>query len=415
MTATMAKKAGTAGGGLWAAAAVGALLLGTCSVSAFLGPLPIPLIVRTGRKPTRLKHVGAAAARTTLFSRTTRTIHVDDETMDAPSMATKESSPPSQLVATDNSTTSSYGQAVDGYTLVLFLCFFVTVLSALDRVAMSVALVPMTEEFALTDTIKGQISSVFSVGYGLCILPCGLMVAAASPRLIMAAGVALWSLATIGTPIAAGLILVSEGTAATASALVENVAPLLVVRAVMGGAESVVLPAIQRILANWVPPDKKSLAVASVLSGFQLGTVCAYLVSPLVIDHLGGWRAMFNLYGVVGILWLVPWLLFARDLPPMKVLEIEHASEDEEEIVLMNTLQDDDLSLVPEHVFTQDIVDNVRNGGEAYNISTRKEMIVEPELPSPSAFEEAVAVFKDAPWKELATSKAVWAMVSLFA
>jgi hypothetical protein len=343
------------------------------------------------------------------------TSSIDDETMDAPSVATKELSPPSQLAATDNSTctTSSYGYAVDGYNLVLFLCFFVTVLSALDRVAMSVALVPMTEEFALTDTIKGQISSVFSVGYGLCILPCGLMVAAASPRLVMAAGVALWSLATIGTPLAAGLILVSEGTAATASALVENVAPLLVVRAVMGGAESVVLPAIQRILANWVPPDKKSLAVASVLSGFQLGTVCAYLVSPLVIDHLGGWRAMFNLYGVVGVLWLVPWLLFARDLPStMKVLEIEHNSEDEEEIVLMNTLQDDDLSLVPEHVLTQNIVDNVRNGGEAYNRST---MIVEPELPSQTAFEEAVAVFKDAPWKELATSKAVWAMVSLFA
>ena len=390
----MAKKAGTAGGGFWAAAAVGALLLGTCSVSAFLGPLPIPLVVRTGRKPTRLKHVGAAAARTTLFSRTTRTI--DDETMDAPSVTTKE-------------------YVVDGYSLVLFLCFFVTALSALDRVAMSVALVSMTEEFALTDTIKGQISSVFSVGYGLCILPCGLLVAAASPRLVMAAGVALWSLATIGTPLAAGLILVSEGTAATASALVENVAPLLVVRAVMGGAESVVLPAVQRILANWVPPDKKSFAVASVLSGFQLGTVCAYLVSPLVIDHLGGWRAMFNLYGVAGILWLVPWLLFARDLPSMKVLEIEHASEDEEEIVLMNTLQDDDLSLVPEHALAQNIVNNVRTGGESYNRSTKKEMIVEPELSSPSAIEEAVAVFKDAPWKELATSKAVWAMVSLFA
>jgi len=70
---------------------------------------------------------------------------------------------------------------------------------------------------------------------------------------------------------------------------------------------------IQRILANWVPPSNKSLAVASVLSGFQLGTILAYLISPVVIDEFGGWRGMFFLYGAVGILWLVPWLAFVSE------------------------------------------------------------------------------------------------------
>ena len=160
--------------------------------------------------------------------------------------------PPSASVAVDRTTGSKND---DGYALILVLCFFVTVLSALDRVAMSVALVPISSEFALTDTIKGQISSVFSVGYGLAILPCGLLVAAASPRLIMASGVALWSIATIGTPLAADLIVsggttLVEGADAGATALAstfaaENVLPLLAVRAFMGGAESVVLPAVQ--------------------------------------------------------------------------------------------------------------------------------------------------------------------------
>lgn len=304
----MTKKAGTGGSSLWAAVAVGALLLDTGPVCAFHGPSP--LSCGNGKRSTRLKageccccrrplgcrpaRALPIASRTTLFSRETRTI--DDETI--------------LVEATSTNVAGGPPNAADGYSLILFLCFFVTVLSALDRVAMSVALVPMSEEFGLTDSIKGQISSVFSVGYGLFILPCGLLVAAASPRLIMASGVGIWSLATIGTPIAAGLILVSEGTAATTAALVENVSPLLAVRVVMGGAESVVLPAVQRILANWVPPDKKSLAVASVLSGFQLGTVCAYLLSPLVIERFDGWRGMFYLYGSVGILWLIPWLLF---------------------------------------------------------------------------------------------------------
>lgn len=323
------QKAG--GRGLWAAVAFGVLLLdtGPVRVRAFHCPSLGHLSRGNGKSSTRLKageccrccrlfvHVCPparalpVASRTTLFSRGMRTI--DDEKIEATGKngAVKESSPSSELAAVGTSgSMSGPPKAADGYSLILFLCFFVTVLSALDRVAMSVALVPMSAEFGLTDSIKGQISSVFSVGYGLFILPCGLLVAAASPRLIMASGVGIWSLATIGTPIAAGLILVSGGTAATTAALVENVGPLLAVRVVMGGAESVVLPAVQRILANWVPPDKKSLAVASVLSGFQLGTVCAYLLSPLVIDRFDGWRGMFYLYGSVGILWLIPWLLF---------------------------------------------------------------------------------------------------------
>ena len=327
-TATMKKKAGAGGSSLWAAVAVGVLLSDADPVCAFHGPSlgHHHLSCAYGKSSTRLKareccrplgcppaRALPIASRTTLFSRETRTI--DDETIEGTSTnkTAKESSPSSQLAAVGTSgSMSGPPKAAGGYSLILFLCFFVTVLSALDRVAMSVALVPMSAEFGLTDSIKGQISSVFSVGYGLFILPCGLLVAAASPRLIMALGVGIWSLATIGTPIAAGLILVSEGTAATTAALVENVGPLLAVRVVMGGAESVVLPAVQRILANWVPPDKKSLAVASVLSGFQLGTVCAYLLSPLVIERFDGWRGMFYLYGSVGILWLIPWLLFVR-------------------------------------------------------------------------------------------------------
>jgi len=310
------------------------------------------------------------------------------------------------------------GEDGNGYTLILVLCFFVTVLSALDRVAMSVALVPISAEFLLTDTVKGQISSVFSIGYGLAILPCGLLVAAASPRIVMAAGVALWSIATIGTPLAAGLIVsggttLIEGTDAGAAALTttftaENVAPLLAVRAVMGGAESVVLPAVQRILANWVPPSNKSLAVASVLSGFQLGTILAYLISPVVIDEFGGWRGMFFLYGAVGILWLVPWLAFANDVPSEADIVDQGHNCKEEETVLVNTLRDDDMSLVPEHAITSS---RVRVETESVTSESEPpEIIIEPELPSSSAFEEAATVLQEAPWKKLATSRAVWAM-----
>lgn len=139
------------------------------------------------------------------------------------------------------------------YSTILILCWFVALLSALDRVAMSVAILPLSNEFHLSETVKGEISSIFSLGYGLGIIPAGLLVSALSPRLIMAVGVLLWSLATFGTPIAANLIHVVQDGATMSDTeimtsvkyIAENTVPLLFIRSVMGAAESVVLPTIQ--------------------------------------------------------------------------------------------------------------------------------------------------------------------------
>ncbi len=261
----------------------------------------------------------------------------------------------------------------------LMLCWFVGLLSSLDRVAMSVAILPMAFEYHLTDSIKGQISSIFSIGYGLTIIPIGLLVAIASPRLIMGIGVTLWSLATFGTPFAASFIEVTQTTvdaseiesiATTASFVVSNTTLLLFIRSIMGAAESVVLPATQRILANWVPSSKKSIAVATIFSGFQLGTVSAYLVSPWVIENLGGWRGLFYVYGMIGAVWLIPWVIFSQDRP--------------------------------EHLIEQ-------NSTLHSQYPTKKLNEIEG-IDFAESWKNTLTVIKDAPWSTFSKSKAVWAM-----
>jgi MFS transporter, ACS family, solute carrier family 17 (sodium-dependent inorganic phosphate cotransporter), other len=184
--------------------------------------------------------------------------------------------------------------------LVLALCWGVAFLCALDRVAMSVAMLPLSQEFTYTESMKGEVSSLFSVGYGLAILPCGLFLSVLSPKMIMANGIALWSLATLATPITASM---------------PGMAPLLIARAAVGAAESVVLPSIQRFLSSWTSSDQKSIAVAVMFSGFQCGTIGAYTLSPYVMDVTEGWRGLFYTYGAVGLLALLPWLAFAEDSP----------------------------------------------------------------------------------------------------
>jgi len=239
----------------------------------------------------------------------------------------------------------------------MILIFIVGSLCSLDRVAMSVALVPMSQEMAISDTVKGSISSFFSVGYGLGILPAGLLLSKLSPRMIMAVGICLWSAGTIMTPY-------SVGTG--------NMSLLLGARTLVGASESVVIPSVQRLLSNWIAPEKKSFAVAIVFCGFQFGTILAYSLSPQVIDYFADWRAVFYLYGGAGLLFLVPWLALAKD-SPVSAIEIKTTESNKDMII-----------------------DDVAEGSSS--VSIRKN------------FANVKQIILSAPWKDFKESRAVWAM-----
>ena len=104
---------------------------------------------------------------------------------------------------------------------IVMLCCFVGVISSLDRQAMSVAIVPMSQAMHYSDTVKGSISSIFSLGYTLALLPLGLAQQLVSARLIMAGGVIAWSSFTVLTPFFADM----------------GVPQLLVVRMMVGAAD----------------------------------------------------------------------------------------------------------------------------------------------------------------------------------
>jgi len=161
----------------------------------------------------------------------------------------------------------------------------------------------------------------------------------------MASGIFLWSLGTATTPLSTGL---------------ESMLPLLAVRACVGAAESVVVPTIQRLLSAWTSANEKGQALAIIFSGFQSGTIAAYLLSPLIIDSMGGWRGLFYTYGFVGFLTLVPWLLLAQDSPEIVPIASDSATTPE---------------------FTK------------------------------NALQEWTSGFKKAPWKNFFQSKGVWAMI----
>lgn len=188
-----------------------------------------------------------------------------------------------------------------GYTI-LVLLFLVTALCALDRVAMSVAILPMGAEFQYSESTRGLISSVFSLGYMVGLIPSGLLGSFTSPKTILTYGVLLWSIAQFITPFAAYI----------------SIPVLLCSRFFMGVAEAVAIPTVQTFVARWVPEEQRSVALGAVLSGLQVGNVVAYVASPTILD-LFNWNGLFEIYGAVGLLWVLLWSPFAQDNPGIVV------------------------------------------------------------------------------------------------
>jgi len=77
--------------------------------------------------------------------------------------------------------------------------FTVTLINYTDRVALSVSAKPTAAEFGLSSVEMGYLLSSFLWAYVLCLIPVGLLVDRLGSKTVNAAGIALWSVATVCT------------------------------------------------------------------------------------------------------------------------------------------------------------------------------------------------------------------------
>jgi ACS family sodium-dependent inorganic phosphate cotransporter len=183
------------------------------------------------------------------------------------------------------------------YTVVALFCL-ATVLCYVDRVSISVAIIPLARDLGYDTAQQGIILSAFFWGYLLTQLAGGWMADRFGGKLVLAAGVGLWSLATFLTP------------PATIS-----LAVLLGVRVLLGLGEGVNFPAIHSITARWVPVAERARVLSLNFSGMHVGTVTAFLLSPPLIVLLG-WPALFYITGAIGFVWLAAWIARVPGAPP---------------------------------------------------------------------------------------------------
>lgn len=201
--------------------------------------------------------------------------------------------------------------------------FTLTTLLYVDRIAISAAKSPVTQEFHITDTAFGWILSAFALGYALFQAPAGAIVDRYGPRLVIAGIVALWSIFTGLTGLAWGFV------------------SLLVFRFLFGVAEAGAFPGCAAAIYRWLPPGERALAQGINLSGSRLGAAFALPVVAWLLTTLG-WRMAFIVLGALGVLWAIAWYLWFRDSPA------EHRAISREELEYIQARQREQQTVVTE-------------------------------------------------------------------
>ena len=94
-------------------------------------------------------------------------------------------------------------------------------------------------------------------------------------------------------------------------------ASLLVLRVMLGIGESIAFPGTSKIIALHVPIEQRGMANAAVAAGIALGPAIGTLTGGMIVASIG-WRAMFVVFGVATLLWLVPWRQMVSRLPAIE-------------------------------------------------------------------------------------------------
>ncbi len=153
-------------------------------------------------------------------------------------------------------------------------------------------------EFDWTETEQGLLLSAFFHGYLSTLLLGGVLLSRFNGKCIFGIGILISSILTMLTPVAAKLHLF----------LVYGV------RFLMGCAQGASFPAVQTVLGKWAPTNEKSTMGSITYAGMETGSISTFALGGIISSSLG-WSFVFHVFGGVGFLFSVIWMIYVSESP----------------------------------------------------------------------------------------------------
>jgi MFS transporter, ACS family, glucarate transporter len=185
--------------------------------------------------------------------------------------------------------------------LLVFSIFFMSAITYLDRVNISISGHWLAEEYHFTNPQLGLIFGAFPLGYALFQVPAGWFADRFGSRRVLTGGALWWGVFTVLTA------LVPAGIRAALFCF-------LAVRFVLGAGEAVIYPSSNRFVANWIPSSERGIANGLIFAGVGGG---AAITPPLIAAIMAryGWRMSFWVCAAIGCAASLLWFRLARDDP----------------------------------------------------------------------------------------------------
>ena len=168
-------------------------------------------------------------------------------------------------------------------SIALTMLVITGVINYVDRSTLSMAEQPICAELGLSHTEMGFLLSAFSWSYAFAQLPTGALVDKVGPRILLAAGLALWSVAQ------------------ACGGLVTSMRQFVATRIALGIGEAPQFPTGARVVSNWYHIRERGLPTGIFNSSSSLGPA---LAPPLLTALMAafGWRRMFFIMGALGLI-----------------------------------------------------------------------------------------------------------------
>ncbi len=178
-------------------------------------------------------------------------------------------------------------------TLLVAFMWVAYFLNYADRQAVFAMFPALQPDLGMSDQQLGLVGAVFLWVYAFGCPIAGQLGDRFSKRLLVVLSLIVWSIVTVATGFASSAMM------------------LLSMRAAMGISEALFMPTAIALTANAYVPERRSRAVAALMTAQIAGTVAGSWFGGWMADR-GQWRGAFFVLGAVGVLYALPYFMFLR-------------------------------------------------------------------------------------------------------
>jgi MFS family permease len=189
---------------------------------------------------------------------------------------------------------------------ITFLLFLFMLVNFADKIVVGLAGVPIMTELKLEPEQFGALGSSFFLLFSISAIVVGFIVNRVATRWVLLALALVWALAQFPM----------VGTVGFTT--------LLICRVILGAGEGPAGSVAVHSIYKWFPDEKRTLPTAILSQGSAFGVILAVpSLNWVIVNH--SWHYAFGALGVVGLMWVVAWLILGKEGPLVQTVAMAAA------------------------------------------------------------------------------------------